>query len=414
MEQQTKKELRLQRQEQKRIAAHADIAKQRRKRLFIRCMYIAVGVAGVFAVWNYFHASAGPQYTNQQLMGVLADDHVLGNRQAPVVLVEYADFECPACASYHPILKQLNDAYGDRLAIVFRHFPLTTIHQSALLASRAAVAADRQGKFALMHNALFERQREWSRGDDEAIIRDIAQELGLDVEQFLADIKSSDSTRRVSWDQVSGRRLGVTGTPTFFLNGQLLQNPGSFEQFAQLIDAALTLHQSSALNTATQNTSTAVHIHADVKMYINDAVYDLGQDKYQSTDEQELDEHVHFHDNNGNIIHLHTAGVTLPDFFETLGIIMSNDCVVVDGRSYCGTTGDVVEYYVNNIPQEAIDEYVIADEDRILITINPSGQQAIEQQLKSVTDEACIYSETCPERGSPPTEGCVGGLGTKC
>ena len=106
--------------------------------------------------------------------------------------------------------------------------------------------------------------------------------------------------------------------------------------------------------------------------------------------------------------------MTLPDFFGTLGITISNDCVAVDGRSYCGATGDVVEYYVNNIRQEAIDKYIIADEDRILITVNPSGQQAIEQQLQSVTDEACIYSETCPERGSPPTEGCVGGLGTKC
>ena len=141
-------------------------------------------------------------------------DHARGAADAPVTLVEYADFECLHCGRAYPILRQIQEEMGDTLRVVFRHFPLGWEHPHAQHAAEAAEAAGAQGRFWEMHDQLFEHQRAL---DDEALAG-YAQTIGLDVPRFWAELRSHSHVDRVRRDVESGRRSGVRGTPTFFLN----------------------------------------------------------------------------------------------------------------------------------------------------------------------------------------------------
>lgn len=171
---------------------------------------------------------------------VTASDHVKGERTAPAVLIEYGDFQCPACATYESVLQQLSDELGPDLAIVFRHFPLKQIHSNAEAASIASVAADKQGAFWAYHDLLYDRQNDWAQlPNTKATFEGYATELGLNLEQFQADVKDSASKQRVNTDIASGDRAEVQGTPTFFLNGKAIQSPSSFDAFKELITEAI-------------------------------------------------------------------------------------------------------------------------------------------------------------------------------
>ena len=170
---------------------------------------------------------------------ITAQDHILGNPEASVVVLEYGDFECPACGTYHPVVKQLKAEYADRVAFVYRHFPLNAIHRSADISARATEAAALQGKFWEMHDKLFENQKDWTTGGAESVIEGYAQELGLNMEQFRADINSEAVKQAVEQDRLSGVRSTVNSTPTFFLNGTKIQNPRSVQDFKSLLDTAL-------------------------------------------------------------------------------------------------------------------------------------------------------------------------------
>lgn len=171
----------------------------------------------------------------------MGDDHIKnGNFSSAVTIIEYSDFQCPACGVYYPITKKLLETNGARVQFVYRYFPLRTIHQNAVAAARAAESAGKQGKFWEMHDFLFERQKEWS---DEKNVRDAltryAGELGLNVGQFLADFESSTVKDRVDRDYQSGERAGVEGTPTFFLNGKKIDTPRSYDEFQKIIDTVV-------------------------------------------------------------------------------------------------------------------------------------------------------------------------------
>lgn len=174
---------------------------------------------------------------------VTATDHVTGNPDGPVTLIEYADYQCPACGAYYPVTKQLLATYGDHLRLVYRNFPLITVHKNALTAAYAAEAADLQGKFWEYHDHLFETQNTWSTLDDptETFIG-YATDLGLNADQFRSDMQSKSVKDRVAADMRSGNNAKVTGTPTFYLDGQLLkENPRGFQPFSDVIQARLTL-----------------------------------------------------------------------------------------------------------------------------------------------------------------------------
>lgn len=167
-------------------------------------------------------------------------DHVTGPETATLTLIEYADFQCPTCATYAPLLEQVQAAYANDLRVVYRYFPLQTIHPNATISAQAAEAAGLQGKFWEMHDLLFERQSDWNRlANPHDTFATYAQELGLNVEQFKTDIDSKEVKNRVSADYRSGTAVGVSGTPTFFLNGEPLENPRGFDAFKAVLDAKL-------------------------------------------------------------------------------------------------------------------------------------------------------------------------------
>ncbi len=142
-------------------------------------------------------------------------DHVRGPDQAPVTLVEYGDLECPYCGLAEPVVRELLAGYGD-LRYVWRHLPLTDVHPHALLAAEGAEAAARQGKFWPMHDQLLDHQGALTARD---LIR-YAGELGLDIEQFTRDLRNHVGEAKIAADVDSADLSGVSGTPTFFVNGR--------------------------------------------------------------------------------------------------------------------------------------------------------------------------------------------------
>lgn len=170
-------------------------------------------------------------------------NHTFGSGSTGVVLTEYGDFQCPACAQYFPILLQVKEKYKDHITFQFRHFPLESIHKNARAAARAAEAASNQGKFWEMHDQLFQNQTAWQEASDPlSIFEGYAQNIGIeDLERFKTEMRGSDVNAVISADLAEGRRLGASSTPTFLLDGKLLdENPSpSLDAFSAIIDQAI-------------------------------------------------------------------------------------------------------------------------------------------------------------------------------
>ena len=143
-------------------------------------------------------------------------DHIRGRSDAPVTIVEYGDFECPYCGQAEPVLREMLAAHGAEVRYVWRHLPLTDVHPHAQQAVEAAEAAAAQGAFWEMHDLLLDRQEDLS---DEKLM-EFAAELGLDTDRFQDELARRVHTSRVEQDLESADRSGVSGTPTFFVNGQ--------------------------------------------------------------------------------------------------------------------------------------------------------------------------------------------------
>jgi protein-disulfide isomerase len=159
------------------------------------------------------------------------DSPAFGPKDAQVTLVEFSDFQCPFCSRVTPTLDKIKEAYGDKVRVVFKHLPLS-IHAKAPAAHAAAEAAHRQGKFWEMHDQIFANQREMSPEK----YREFAATMGLDVDQFDKDRASSDLKKKVDADAKQAAKLGVTGTPAFFINGRYLSGAQPFEAFKRIID----------------------------------------------------------------------------------------------------------------------------------------------------------------------------------
>ncbi|HEY7976955.1 MAG TPA: Na+/H+ antiporter NhaA [Rhizomicrobium sp.] len=144
-------------------------------------------------------------------------DHVRGGnaRDRVVRIVSYSDFLCPFCRRFRSVLLNLRQAFGERMEYVFRHFPNERIHPGATFAARASEAAAKQGKFWEMHDRLFEEKPPYG----EARVREIARDIGLDMDQFERDLAAPETLARVEEDLEEGRRHGVNGTPTIFVDG---------------------------------------------------------------------------------------------------------------------------------------------------------------------------------------------------
>jgi protein-disulfide isomerase len=166
-------------------------------------------------------------------------DHVLGPEHAPVVVVEYGDFQCPTCKQAAPAARMLLERYANRVRLVFRHFPLEEAHPQALAAAEAAECAAEQGRFWEMHDLLFANQ-------DRLLpkhLRGYAERLTLDLAQFTAEMEDHVYLQRVREHQDSGRRSRVRGTPGFFVNGVIQDVSFGFERLFDAVGAAVGLHR---------------------------------------------------------------------------------------------------------------------------------------------------------------------------
>lgn len=151
-------------------------------------------------------------------------DHVQGAAGAKVTLVEYGDYQCPYCGAAYPVIKAVQKHLGAKLRFVFRNFPLNQAHPFAELAAESAEAADAQGKFWEMHDALYENQDQLGQPLIEALVK----RLKLDATRFEADLEGRKFQAHVKHDFMGGVRSGVNGTPGFFINGERFD--GSWEE----------------------------------------------------------------------------------------------------------------------------------------------------------------------------------------
>ncbi len=147
--------------------------------------------------------------------------HAQGDTNAPVMLEEFGDFQCPSCATVHTVMKSVKTEFGSRVVVVFREFPLVGAHPNALPAARAAEAAGLRGKFWEMHDLLYKNQKLWSEvSEAQPLFEEYAKSIGLNLDDFRRDLTSTLVDRRITLDQERGRWIGVNSTPTIFINGR--------------------------------------------------------------------------------------------------------------------------------------------------------------------------------------------------
>jgi protein-disulfide isomerase len=165
-------------------------------------------------------------------------DHTRGPDHAGVTVVEFGDFECPNCKQAAPAVKLLLERFDERVRFAFRHFPLTEVHPHAMLAAQASEAASGQGKFWQMHDLLFENQTHLKAPQ----LHGYAERLGLDMARYSAEMDDEIYLQRVREHMESARHSGVRGTPTFFVNGRLLDVSFGLRALFDAVEAALKHH----------------------------------------------------------------------------------------------------------------------------------------------------------------------------
>ncbi len=200
----------------------------------------SVGLIIVLLFAYYFYeTSTNPEVTTPADITISTTDHVKGAKNGTVTLVEFADFQCPACSAWSSIVQQAMNDNKDTLKVVFRNFPLTQIHRNALPAAKAAEAAALQGKFWEMHDMLYQKQQEWSGALN---VRDYfltyATTLRLDTKKFVADMDSKAVEEKILAEMKEAVRLDVPGTPTFFVNGKKMENVTDLASFNKVIKEA--------------------------------------------------------------------------------------------------------------------------------------------------------------------------------
>lgn len=234
----SKKERRELRREEK-LATRESGDKKKKTASILLWSFIILFVAGT-VVFMAMQASKNPiaEYSGGSVKAADASDWVKGAplKDTKVTLIEYSDFQCPACGAYYPMVKQLGQEFKN-VSIVYRHFPLTQ-HANARVAAQAAEAAGQQGKFWEMHNMLFDNQNSWAGSKSaEQIFTAYAQTLELDMEKFKTDFNSAKTKTKIESDY-QGAVSVIDGTPTFFLNDKKLQNPQNYADFRSIIQQA--------------------------------------------------------------------------------------------------------------------------------------------------------------------------------
>ena len=216
----------LTKKEKRQLAKEQRMREEHKKKgsLVARFFWWGVGIVLIVAGFWYLKSLAQTPATSLPIATPgqkIEHDYVTGATESAKLLVEYSDLQCPACAAYYPMVKQLLKEKGNEFTFVYRHFPLRQTHKNAQLAGQAMDAAGKQGKLWEMEDKLFTTQKDWSeKGNAEEFFVGFAQELGLNTDQFKTDMVSPAAKDKVNADYASGVQAGVNSTPTFFLNGK--------------------------------------------------------------------------------------------------------------------------------------------------------------------------------------------------
>jgi len=214
------------------------------KQIFI---FGGVALAVVAAIAGLALMSGGSQYAPVEhriadaSLLVKDNSHMTAGKSAKVTVVEFGDYQCPACGAAHPVIKQVLEAYRNNKDVnfVFRNFPLPQ-HKNARLAAEAAEASGAQGKFWEMHDALYEHQNEWSDSDDAlGMFAGYARQIGIDADKMAQEVEKNAFEDTIQSDINDGNTAGVNSTPTFFINGEMQVGIPSIESFKAAIDAKL-------------------------------------------------------------------------------------------------------------------------------------------------------------------------------
>lgn len=201
-------------------------------------------VAIAFFVGFGFLLYKSPSFTSAKPVDpallVREDSHMIGKMGAKVEFVEFADYECPACAAFNPVVKNVIAEFRDNpdFNYVYRHFPLPQ-HENAVVAAQAAEAAGLQGKFFEMNDELFANQAVWEKeGDPKPLFIEYAKKLGLNEAKFVADMESKERLDFINRDKADGAKIPVGYTPSFYLNGKLVKFTSEL-QMKEAIEKAL-------------------------------------------------------------------------------------------------------------------------------------------------------------------------------
>lgn len=238
----SKKELRAQKRAEKLEKKIEEESRTKREsfmqNIFTWAFVAILGAGLILFVTKLMSSNEIPAQGEVQEIVITDADHSKGNPDSGVVLVEYGDFQCPACKTAHPFVEEVVGENIDNMLFVFRNLPLPK-HRNAYGAARAAEAAGQQGKYFEMYDLLFVNQNDWDNvNNPKNIFEGYAEQIGLDVDMFSTAFNSGEVKNKIDADIASGGSLGVSGTPTFFLNGAKLRYE-NYGQFREIIENAI-------------------------------------------------------------------------------------------------------------------------------------------------------------------------------
>ncbi|RJQ36505.1 DsbA family protein [Candidatus Microgenomates bacterium] len=202
---------------------------------------VGIIILSIFGLLQLANTSSTPgTETSAKITPVGKDDIKVGSSSAKVTLVEYADFQCPGCAAFYPVVKQLLADYEGKILYVYRFFPLRQIHKNALTSAQAAYAAHLQGKFPEMEDLLFTNQTVWAEDNNASdIFLSYAQKINLDLDKYKKDYNSEETKKFIEKQENGAISLGVNSTPTIFINGEQVQNARTYEALKEIVEKEL-------------------------------------------------------------------------------------------------------------------------------------------------------------------------------
>ncbi|MCJ7805747.1 DsbA family protein [Patescibacteria group bacterium] len=218
------------------------MSKETKTLLAIGAATLIILFGGIFLMSRSNKSSSNTSQVpaNSQLL-VRSDSYktATDSASAKVTVVEFGDFECPACQEAHPVTKQMLKDYDGKVNFVFRNFPLPQ-HTKAQISSEAAEAAGAQDKYWEMYDKIYENPGEWENSESPLdVFSGYAKDIGLDVTKFENDVKANKFSNKIQQDMADGIALGINSTPTFYINGQQMVGVPDYSQLKQVIDKAL-------------------------------------------------------------------------------------------------------------------------------------------------------------------------------